>query len=82
MDAEGNISASVYLANTNSSVRVSSGFETQLSTAAVAAGLSGTAPVQPQGNIAYMVETYFQYPDIGFLGWSTTGGAYTCFIFN
>jgi hypothetical protein len=82
MDAEGNISPSVYLANTDSSVRVSSGFETQLSTAAVAAGLSGTAPVQPQGNIAYMVEVYFQYPDIGFLGWSTAGGAYSCFIFN
>jgi hypothetical protein len=82
MDAEGNISASVYLANTDSSVRVASGFETQLSAAAIAAGLSGTAPVQPQGNIAYMVEVYFQYPDIGFLGWSTAGGAYSCFIFN
>lgn len=82
MDAKGNISPSVYLANTDSTVRVSSGFESQLSTAAVAAGQSGTAPVQPQGNIAYMVEVYFQYPDIGFLGWSTAGGAYSCFIFN
>jgi hypothetical protein len=82
MDAKGNISPSVYLANTDSSVRVASGFESQLSTAAIAVGLSGTAPVQPQGNIAYMVEVYFQYPDIGFLGWSTAGGAYSCFIFN
>jgi hypothetical protein len=82
MDASGNISPSVYLANTDSTVRVASAFEMQLSTAAVAAGLSGTAPVQAQGNIAYMVEVYFQYPDIGFLGWSTAGGAYSCFIFN
>jgi hypothetical protein len=82
MDAKGNISPSVYLANTDSSVRVSSQFESQLATAAVAVGLSGTAPVQPQGNIAYMVEVYFQYPDIGFLGWSTAGGAYSCFILN
>jgi hypothetical protein len=82
MDAEGNISPNVYLANTDSSVRVGSGFESQLSAAAIAAGLSGTAPVQPQGNIAYVVETFFQYPDIGFLGFSTAGGAYSCFIFN
>jgi hypothetical protein len=82
MNASGNISASVYLSNSNATVRVGSNFETQLAAAAVSAGLSGTAPVQPQGNIAYMVETYFQYPDIGFLGWSTVGGAYSCFIFN
>jgi hypothetical protein len=82
MDANGNISSNVYLTNSDPSVRVASAFETQLSTAAVSAGLSGTAPVQPQGNLAYMVETYFQYPDIGFLGWSTVGGAYACFIFN
>jgi hypothetical protein len=82
MDASGNISATVYLSNSDSTVRVASAFETQLAAAAVSAGLSGTAPVQPQGNIVYMVETYFQYPDIGFLGWSTVGGAYSCFIFN
>lgn len=82
MNASGNISPSVYLSNSDATVRVASGFETQLSTAAIAAGLSGSAPVQPQGNIAYVVETYFQYPDIGFLGWSTAGGAYSCFIFN
>ena len=82
MNASGNISASVYLTNSDATVRVASAFETQLAAAAVSAGLSGTAPVQPQGNIVYMVETYFQYPDIGFLGWSTTGGAYSCFLFN
>ncbi len=82
MNASGNISPSVYLTNSDTTVRVAAAFETRLSAAAVSAGLSGTAPVQPQGNIAYMVETYFQYPDIGFLGWSTTGGAYSCFIFN
>ncbi len=81
MDATGNIAASVYLSNSNSTVRTT-GFESQLDAAAVAAGLSGTAPVQQQGNIAYVVETYFQYPDIGFLGFNTTGGAYSCFIFN
>ena len=82
MDASGNISPSVYLSNSNATVRVAAAFEAQLSAAAVSAGLSGTAPVQPQGNIVYMVETYFQYPDIGFLGFNTTGGAYSCFIFN
>jgi TadE-like protein len=82
MDARGNISPSVYLSNSNSSVRVAATFESQFSAAAVSAGLSGTAPVQPQGIIAYMVETFFQYPDIGFLGFSTAGGAYSCFIFG
>jgi hypothetical protein len=81
LDASGNISASVYLSNSNSSVRTT-GFESQLDAAAATAGLTSTPPVQPQGNIAYVVETFFQYPDIGFLGFNTTGGAYSCFIFN
>jgi Flp pilus assembly protein TadG len=81
MDTSGNISASVYLSNSNSTVRTS-GFEAQLDAAASTAGLTSTPPVQPQGNIAYVVETFFPYPDIGFLGFSTAGGAYSCFIFN
>ena len=81
LDAKGNISASVYLSNSNSTVRTT-GFEAQLDAAASAAGLTSPPPVQPQGNIAYVVETFFQYPDIGFLGFNTAGGAYSCFIFN
>ena len=81
MDASGNINPSVYLSNSNSTVRTS-GFEAQLDAAASAAGLTATPPVQQQGNIAYVVETFFQYPDIGFLGFNTAGGAYSCFIFN
>jgi hypothetical protein len=82
MNASGNIAASVYLTNSDPTVRVAAGFENQLVAAAGAAGLANTPPVQPQGNIAYIVETYFQYPDIAFLGFNTAGGAYSCFIFN
>jgi len=71
MDAQGNISASVYLPNTDSSVRAT-GF-TALLTAA------GTT--QPQGSSAWVAEVYFKYPDIGFLGVDTSGGAYVRFIF-
>jgi len=90
MDANGNISAAVYLGNTDSSVRTS-GFEARLDAANVAAGGSGTAPQQAQGNISYVVETYFQYPDIGFLSYvwggliaakPAAGGAYSVFIFQ
>ncbi len=82
MDAAGNISPSVYLTNSDPSVVVSSLFLTQLTAAATAAGNSTAAPLQPQGNIAYIAETFFPYPDVGFLGWSTAGGAYSYFIFN
>jgi len=81
LDAKGNISPSVYLSNSNSSV-LTTGFEAALDAAQVSAGLSGTAPAQPQGNIAYIAEVFFQYPDVGFLGFSTSGGAYSVFIFN
>ena len=82
MNSLGNIAASVYLTNSDPTVVVSTSFQSQLVTAASSAGLSTTLPIQPQGNIAYVVETYFQYPDIGFLGFNTAGGAYSCFIFN
>ena len=81
LDANGNIAPSVYLSNSDSSVRTS-GFESALDAASISAGGSGAAPAQPAGNTAYVVEVFIQYPDIGFLGWSTAGGAYTRFIFQ
>lgn len=81
LDANGNIAPSVYLSNSNSSVRTS-GFEAALDAASISAGGTGTAPAQPAGNTAYTVEVFIQYPDIAFLGWSTAGGAYTRFIFQ
>jgi len=82
LDSQGNIDPSVYMRNTNSSVRTS-GFEAALDDAILrATGAAATVPAQPQGDIAYVVEVYFQYPDIGYLGWSTAGGAYARFIFH
>jgi hypothetical protein len=81
LDASGNISASVYMSNSDSSVRTT-GFESRLDTAQIAAGASGTPPAMPDGDVCYVVEVFFQYPDIGFLGWSTAGGAYTTYIFQ
>ena len=82
LDAAGNISPTVYLSNSNSSVRTT-GFETALDNAVQAAtGSAPTPPAQPQGDTAYVVEVAFQYPDISFLGWSTAGQAYASFIFH
>jgi Flp pilus assembly protein TadG len=81
LDSSGNIAPSVYLSNSDSSVRTN-GFEAALDAAEVSAGGSGTPPAQAQGEAAYLVEVFIQYPDIGFLGWSTAGGAYTRFIFQ
>ena len=81
LNSSGNIAPSVYLTNSNSSVRTS-GFESALDAASSSAGGSGVAPAQPAGNTAYVVEVFIQYPDIGFLGWSTAGGAYTKFVFQ
>jgi Flp pilus assembly protein TadG len=81
LDVNGNISPSVYLTNSDSSVRTT-GFEAALDAASVSAGGAGTVPAQPAGNSAYIVEVFIQYPDIGFLGWTTAGGAYTKFIFQ
>lgn len=80
MDSEGNISPSVYITNSDASVRTS-GFEAVLDSANVLAGGSGTPPAEGQGDVVYVVETYFPYPDIGFLGWSTAGGTYARFMF-
>jgi Flp pilus assembly protein TadG len=82
LDAAGNISPTVYLSNSNASVRTA-GFETALDNAVQAAlGAAPTPPAQPQGDTAYVVEVAFQYPDISFLGWSTAGLAYASFIFH
>ncbi len=81
LNSSGNISPNVYLSNSDASVRTT-GFEQILDTAAAAAGGSSTPPAQAQGDIAYVVEVFFQYPDLGFLGWSTAGGAYTRFVFR
>jgi len=82
LDSAGNIDPSVYMTNSNSSVRTN-GFEAALDDAVTrATGSAASPPQQPEGDIAYVVEVYFQYPDIGFLGWSTAGGSYARFIFH
>ena len=82
LNSSGNIAQSVYMSNSNSTVRTS-GFETVLDDAVRrATGSTPTPPAQAQGEVAYVVEVCFQYPDIAFLGWSTAGGAYASFIFH
>jgi Flp pilus assembly protein TadG len=94
MDSEGNIAASVYMTNSDASVRTTN-FLGQLDNAISRAGgtTPGTAPscgalnasptcAQAESSIAYVAEVYLTYPDIGFLGWSTAGGAYVRFIFS
>ena len=82
LDAQGNIAPSVYMTNSDSSVRTN-GFEAALDDAIQrATGTAPTPPAQAQGDVEYVVECFFQYPDIGFLGWSTAGGAYARFIFR
>jgi hypothetical protein len=80
LSAQGNISATVYLSNSDSSVRTT-GFEAALDSAAQrATGTTPTPPAQAQGDTAYVTELYFQYPDIGYLG--PSGGVYVSFIFH
>lgn len=82
LDAQGNISPAVYMKNTDASVRTT-GFEAAYDAAVQrATGTAPAVPAQPQNDNAYVVEVYFQYPDIAFLGWSTAGGAYAMFIFR
>lgn len=69
--AQGNIAPSVYLGNTDSTVRTS-GFSTLMTTAGI---------TQQQGDSASVVEVYFQYPDLSFLGSSTPSGVYVRYIF-
>ncbi|HEY6392197.1 MAG TPA: TadE family protein [Bryobacteraceae bacterium] len=82
LDGQGNIAATYYMKNDDSSVRTT-GFETALESAVQrATGVAPAAPAQAQNDAAYVVEVFFKYPDIAFLGWSTAGGAYAMFIFR
>ena len=79
-DADGNISNSVYLKDGSAQT---AGFEAVLGDAVQrATGTAPTPPAQAQGESSYVAEVFFKYPDIGFLGWSTAGGAYARFIFR
>jgi hypothetical protein len=73
LNSQGNISPSVYLQDTDSSV-IANGFTALVTAAGETGGL-------PEGEYAYMVEVYFAYPDLSYLGNSTAGGAYVRFIF-
>ncbi|MBZ5604779.1 MAG: pilus assembly protein [Acidobacteriia bacterium] len=80
LDSSGNITATNYM--TNSSLRAAN-FETLLDDAVQrATGTTPSPPAQAEGESSYMVEVYFTYPDIGFLGWTTSGGAYVRFAFQ
>ena len=82
LSAQGNINPSVYLQNTDATVRVSP----SLAAAYTAAGQVGGLV---QGASPYIVEVYFTAPDISFLDFSysanlkssTSGGVYAKFIF-
>jgi Flp pilus assembly protein TadG len=92
MDTEGSIAASVYMTNSDPSVQTGT-FIGQLNNAISRSGSSsGSSPTCAQlsasptcamadGDVAFVAEVYLKYPDIGFLGWSTAGGAYVRFIF-
>ena len=71
MDGQGNISSTVYLQNTDPTVRAT-GFGTLLTAA---------GETQADGQIAFVAEVFFPYPDISYLGASTATGAYARFIF-
>ena len=71
INAQGNIALSVYLQNTDSSVRAT-GFGSLLAVAGA---------VQGDGDAAYVAEVFFAYPDLYYLGLSALGGAYARFIF-
>jgi len=73
MSSSGNISNSVYLQNTDSSVRT-----TGLAALLIAAC---ETTLIPQGNSVWVTEVFFTAPDLSFLGTSTGGGAYARFIF-
>jgi hypothetical protein len=81
LDTSGNITSSVYMKNLDSSVRTVN-YVTLLTDAMTRAGVTIPNPPQPDDEVAYVVEIYFKYPDISFLGWSTAGGAYSRFIFR
>lgn len=71
LDAEGNISPSVYMQNTDSSVR----------TTGFASLLAAAGDPQNPGDAAWVAELYFAYPDLAFLGTTQPAGVYTRFVF-
>ena len=71
-NGKGNISPTVYLQLTDSSVDATSGFGPLL---------TASGSTQDDGQTAYVAEVFFSYPDVSYLGTSTTGGAYARFIF-
>jgi len=82
LNAQGNVAPSVYLQNSDSTVRV----DPSLAAAYAAAGQAGGLA---QGASPYIAEVYFIAPDISFLNYSysptltssTSGGVYARFIF-
>ena len=72
LNASGNISNSVYLQNTDSSVQT-----TGLAPMLIAAG---EATLIPQGNSVWITEVFYQAPDLSFLG-ASSGGSYARFVF-
>ncbi len=83
LNSQGNIAASVYLQNTNSTVQTAN-----LSPLYTAAGRPANQDLA-QGDSAWIAEVYFTAPDISFLDFnyspnlrsSTAGGVYARFIF-
>jgi TadE-like protein len=81
-NTRGNIDPTVYLSNSDTSVRTN-GFEAFLDSAVNRAlGAPPTPPAQPQGDTAYVAEVFFTYPDLGFLGWYSGGGVYVSFVYH
>lgn len=82
LNAQGNINPSVYLQNTDATVRTNGNLAAIYTAAGQPAGLA-------QGDSPWLAEVYFTAPDISFLDFSyspnlktsTSGGAYARFIF-
>jgi hypothetical protein len=82
LGSQGNIPASVYMRNTDSSVRAN-GFESVYGEAVRrATGVAPAPPAMQQGEVACVAEGYFQYPDISFLQRNSASGAFRRFIFR
>jgi hypothetical protein len=69
LDAQGNISANVYLTNSNNTV-----LATNFTPLLTAAGMT-----QQQGDAAWVAESYFAYPSLAFF--SGSPGVYSRFLF-
>ena len=82
LNAKGNIAPSVYLQNTDATVRTTAAMAAMYTAAGQPAGLA-------QGDSPWIAEAYFTAPDISFLDFSysstlrssTAGGVYARFVF-